>query len=1031
MVKLDTAGNIQWQQSYGGTGNDRFKDVLQADNGDFICVGSSESDNGDVSGLHSYMNGTTYTANADLWAMRISTNGTIKWSKLLGGTAVDAAQVVRKASDGGGYVISGNSASADGDVTGNHGFSDIWLLKINETGALVWQKTYGTVENQFTSDLVVTSDGNYVISGYSARSNRDGAPPCVVIYSGSNSIQLKVTPTGDSIWAKIPLLPCGLPGDTRYCYNLVEMPSGRLCYLGNDYFTAAPEVPTWDLYKIDGVTGQLTETAQGLYAESSSKASLKAVGLPALLGPHVSRLLPDSNILSCVTINYPNDNNFDGSLTLFNTNFTLRNIDSASPYRKRYGGSNTDNFAGIEIINGQEFIAAGYSNSNNGDVSGNHGDYDCWLVKFSSLNTIKGKAFIDNNSNGVKDAAEPYANNFYVESKKNGLVMGSNTDKNGLFINYVDTGTYTTTVKLPRPYYTVTPSSKQSAFTALNKKDSFDFALVPVAGINDLEVNMQALNNLRPGFKAQYRINYTNRGTAGISNTQVQYITPPKMDYISAIPASSQINGDTITWNTGTLAPLDSGFIVLTLQAQPLPGVDIGDVLAFYVQLTPFSGDAMPADNRDTIWQTARSSFDPNDKVEKYNGTIYSNQLTSSQSFDYTVRFQNTGNDTAFGIIVRDTLSDKLDPATFQIVAASHPYTFTLKDNKYCTWTFDDIKLADSIENEPLSHGYISYSIKPRVPMVTGDSITNRASIYFDFNSGVKTNNQLTIIKQAVTPPPIPVVTGLQNSYCSILGPQKIKISNLPATGSGITVTVKSDATVLPVAADSSFNINPSALVAGNHIVTVTFANSSDTKTITLNYTVTAAVTPDVNISANITTVVNLTNPVTITATNAAGGGASPQYTFAKDKAISNTLQAEGSSNTLTIQPNTLTVGPNWIYVKMKTSDTCFTSQTNIDSIDIERSTITGLTDLDFPGQSINIYPNPFNQVINISGLNTGKTYIISISNAAGQKVHSQQVNNSRTVAINKTGLQRGQYWLNIYDYKKHVLIGTVPLIKE
>ena len=82
---------IQWQKCE----TDRFKDVLQADNGDFICVGSSESDNGDLSGLHSYMNGTTYTANSDLWIMRISVTGVIKWSKLLGGTGADAAQVVR------------------------------------------------------------------------------------------------------------------------------------------------------------------------------------------------------------------------------------------------------------------------------------------------------------------------------------------------------------------------------------------------------------------------------------------------------------------------------------------------------------------------------------------------------------------------------------------------------------------------------------------------------------------------------------------------------------------------------------------------------------------------------------------------------------------------------------------------------------------------------------------------------------------------------------------------------------------------
>ena len=933
--------------------------------------------------------------------------------------------------DGGYVVVQAKSASTDGDVTGNQGFSDIWLLKINESGILQWQKTYGNIENQFTSDLSVTSDGNYVISGYSTRSNRDGAPPCIVIYSAYNYVQMKVSPLGNSIWSKIPLLPCGVPGQTDFCYNLIEMPLGRLCYVGNTYMVAAPETPSWLLSKMDAASGIITEYGVISNFDASDKAALKSVFNPAFLGPHVSKLLPDSNILSCVSINYPFNNDYDASLTLINPNFRVRSTDSLLPYRKKYGGTNTDVFAGLDIINEQEFIAAGFSNSNNLNVSGNHGDYDCWVVKFSSLNTIKGKAFIDNNGNGLKDAAELYANNYYVESKKNGLIMGSTTDKNGGFMNYVDTGTYTTTLKLPKPYYTISPSAKQSVFTALNKKDSFDFALVPVAGINDLEVNMQALSNLRPGFKAQYRINYTNRGTAGISNTQVQYIKPPKMDYVSAIPAPSQVNGDTITWNTGTLAPLDSGFILLTLQAQPLPGVDIGDVLAFYVQVTPFSGDAMPADNRDTIWQTARGSFDPNDKVENYNGTIYSNQLNSFQSFDYTIRFQNTGNDTAFGIIVRDTLSDKLDPATLQIVAASHPYTFTLKNNKYCTWTFSDIKLVDSIANEPVSHGYISYRIKPSIPMVTGDSIANRASIYFDFNPGVKTNSQLTIIKQFVLPPPpAPIVTGLKPGYCSIAGQQKAKITNLPPAGF-TTTNVLLDTTPLPVAADSTFSFDVSALSAGIHILTVSFTNSTGGDTLRYNINITLAVTPNVNVSANITTVVNLTDPVIISATNAAGGGTAPKYTFAKDRAITNILQAEGTANTVTIQPNTLTVGSNWVYVKMKTSDTCYTSQLGIDSIDIERSAVTGITDVDFPNQLINVYPNPFAGSIIVNGLNTAKTYTITISNAAGQKIYSQQVTNSRNAVINKAGLQDGKYWLSIYDYKKHILIGTALLIKE
>jgi len=309
------------------------------------------------------------------------------------------------------------------------------------------------------------------------------------------------------------------------------------------------------------------------------------------------------------------------------------------------------------------------------------------------------------------------------------------------------------------------------------------------------------------------------------------------------------------------------------------------------------------------------------------------------------------------------------------------------------------------------------------------DTIIWKGSNGIDYTSStalIKIN-----VQSAPVLPAIPTVTGIQNSYCASQGVQKGKINNLPSATSGITASVKFNGATLAIAADSTFSFDVSAVPAGAYNIMVSFTNSAGSDTALYNTSIKTASTPNVNLSSNITTVTNLTDAVTITATNAAGGGTSPRYTFAKDKAFSNILQTEGTSNTLTIQPNTLTVGSNWIYVSMKTSDTCYTAQTNIDSIKIERSTVTGLIDVDFPGQPINIYPNPFENGINISGLNTGKTYVISVSNAAGQKVYSQQFSNNQTISIHKAGLQSGRYWLSIYDVKKRRLIGTVAIMKQ
>ncbi len=176
------------------------------------------------------------------------------------------------------------------------------------------------------------------------------------------------------------------------------------------------------------------------------------------------------------------------------------------------------------------------------------------------------------------------------------------------------------------------------------------------------------------------------------------------------------------------------------------------------------------------------------------------------------------------------------------------------------------------------------------------------------------------------------------------------------------------------------------------------YSNIVGAPSLTDSFTVTALVTPDVSVSSNIYTVVNLADPVIITASDAVGGGADPLYTFASDRGITTVLQAEGSSNTLTLNAEALSIGPNWIYVRMKSSAACYTVQTIVDSVLVIRSTGNGITDPDFPGQPIDIFPNPFSQSINIDGLNDGKTYLITIHDALGEKVYEQRVSNSETL---------------------------------
>ncbi len=282
-----------------------------------------------------------------------------------------------------------------------------------------------------------------------------------------------------------------------------------------------------------------------------------------------------------------------------------------------------------------------------------------------------------------------------------------------------------------------------------------------------------------------------------------------------------------------------------------------------------------------------------------------------------------------------------------------------------------------------------------------------------------------------ILPPVDPTISGLSAEYCNTMGTQYGKITNLPAAGTGISVEVKLDATELPVAADSTFSIVPYALSSGPHVITVLYTNVAGSKTTTHNFTNTAAIMPDVNLSASITNIVNLTVPVTVTATNAVGGGTGPLYTFGKNRDFTDLWLAEGSSSTLTITPSALTVGDNWIYVRMKSNALCISNDTGIDSIKLTRDMSTGITDPDNPGKVISLYPNPFNKQVFISGLSVGKSYMISVTNLNGQLIQQIRISNRLNAELLLQISKAGTYFLSIYDEKKKQFLGTIKLLKQ
>ncbi len=144
--------------------------------------------------------------------------------------------------------------------------------------------------------------------------------------------------------------------------------------------------------------------------------------------------------------------------------------------------------------------------------------------------------------------------------------------------------------------------------------------------------------------------------------------------------------------------------------------------------------------------QQIRGAFDPNDKQGFPIGYKKEHYIAQNQDIEYLIRFQNTGTDTAFTVVVKDTISDKLDFKTIEFGTSSHKYEAELYGKNGVKFTFNNINLVDSFKNEPKSHGFVKYRIKQNKDLVFGTQITNRAGIYFDFEAPIMTNTTVHTI---------------------------------------------------------------------------------------------------------------------------------------------------------------------------------------------------------------------------------------------------------------------------------------------
>ncbi|TDR25483.1 T9SS type A sorting domain-containing protein [Flavobacterium cheniae] len=370
-------------------------------------------------------------------------------------------------------------------------------------------------------------------------------------------------------------------------------------------------------------------------------------------------------------------------------------------------------------------------------------DY-CTFVPGGEYFTVNGNIKFDSNNNGcdVSDINYPSLN-FSISDGTNSGSLISNASGN--YSIPVQAGNHTITPNFENPsYFNVSPTSFSIDFPTQISPFTQDFCVTANGFKHDVEVVLIPTVPARPGFDATYKLVYRNKGNQVENGSISLTFDDTRLDYVAANPVYNSFAVNNFTWNYTNLQPFESREITLTLNVNSpmeVPAVNNGDQLDFLAQITPFTNDEMQYDNISALKQIVVGSYDPNDKTCIQGETIEPSQV--GNYMHYIIRFENTGTFPAENIVVKDMIDlTKFDITTLVPLKSSHDFFTRINGNKV-EFIFENINLDF---NDATNDGYVVFKIKTLPTLVLGDTFTNDANIYFDYNFPITTNTYTTTV---------------------------------------------------------------------------------------------------------------------------------------------------------------------------------------------------------------------------------------------------------------------------------------------
>jgi hypothetical protein len=408
-IEVNFQEELVWVKTYGGSNEDDAIDIVEANDGGYVVLGFTNSNDGDVTGKT--------TTDKDYWLLKLNQDGEILWNKTYGGSGDDQATGISKTNDGG-YIISGFTASSDGDVSENAGFQDYWIVKINNTGDIEWEKSFGFIGQDQAYKVIQTFDGGYFATGFLDVGLSEGegndlydVPPNTrgTLHSLGDYWGIKMDANGNIIWRRY------FGGShVDQSKDVLQTDDGGFLLAGisesADFdITNAHGANDFWVIKVSADGNKVWENSYG-GAETDRAFSLVKASDGNYILTGESRSI-DADV-----------SNSKGGGDIWLVKFNASN--GAIIWEKSYGGTEFDTSRGIANLENGYYAIAGSARSSDIDVAANYGANDAWLI------------LIDENGNlefekNIGGSDIDFANKTIGTSENEIIVVGSSLSNDG------------------------------------------------------------------------------------------------------------------------------------------------------------------------------------------------------------------------------------------------------------------------------------------------------------------------------------------------------------------------------------------------------------------------------------------------------------------------------------------------------------------------------------------------------------------------------------------------------------------------